>query len=244
MSRHRTHDPDREAATIDVPRRSLVATGLLAATAGMAGALAGCAGRREEDEAEEVSPAEDLMREHGVLDRVLLIYEEGIRRLQSAPADLPPDAILGAAGIVRRFIEDYHERLEETHLFPRFEKARRLADLVAVLRTQHQSGRRLTDEIVHLLGDRGIADEAGRASVAGGLARFIRMYRPHAAREDTVLFPALHALVTPHEYGALGEEFEDEEHRLFGGDGFEKIVKEVEGLERRLGIDDLARFTA
>ena len=29
---------------------------------------------------EEVSPNEDLMREHGVLDRVLLVYEEAMRR--------------------------------------------------------------------------------------------------------------------------------------------------------------------
>lgn len=46
-----------------------------------------------------------------------------------------------------------------------------------------------------------------------------------------------------HEYGALGEEFEKQEHRLFGEDGFEKIVDEVARLERRLGINDLAQFT-
>jgi hypothetical protein len=30
--------------------------------------------------------------------------------------------------------------------------------------------------------------------------------------------------------------------RLFGEDGFEKVVAEVAGLEGRLGIEDLARF--
>ena len=69
------------------------------------------------------------------------------------------------------------------------------------------------------------------------------MYRPHAAREDTVLFPALHRIVSPHEYDALGEEFEQQEHRLFGEDGFEKVVDEVARLERQLGIEDLAQFT-
>ncbi|HQR66718.1 MAG TPA: twin-arginine translocation signal domain-containing protein [Thermoanaerobaculia bacterium] len=42
---------------------------------------------------------------------------------------------------------------------------------------------------------------------------------------------------------ALGEAFEKEEHRLFGSDGFEKVVAEVAGLESRLGIADLATFT-
>lgn len=69
------------------------------------------------------------------------------------------------------------------------------------------------------------------------------MYRPHAAREDTVLFPALHSIVSAHEYDSMGGQFEDEEHKLFGADGFEKIVAEVAGLEGKIGIENLAQFT-
>jgi len=69
------------------------------------------------------------------------------------------------------------------------------------------------------------------------------MYRPHEAREDTVLFPAFRSIVSPHEYDALGEEFEDREHTLFGEEGFEKIVAEVAALEKALGIYELSRFT-
>ena len=69
------------------------------------------------------------------------------------------------------------------------------------------------------------------------------MYRPHAAHEDTVLFPAFHTVVSRWEYEALGEAFEDKEHQLFGEGGFEKIVAEVAALERALGIEDLRRFT-
>jgi hypothetical protein len=57
------------------------------------------------------------------------------------------------------------------------------------------------------------------------------------------VFPALHDVVTRREYEALGDAFEDEEHRLFGPRGFEGIVAEVAQLEERLGIADLARFT-
>lgn len=64
------------------------------------------------EEGEEVSPAEDLMREHGVLDRVLLVYDEAVRRLEGG-RELDPAVLTGSAGIVRRFIEDYHEKLEE-----------------------------------------------------------------------------------------------------------------------------------
>ena len=33
---------------------------------------------------------------------------------------------------------------------------------------------------------------------------FNLMYEPHEAREDTILFPAFHKLVSQHEYDALG----------------------------------------
>lgn len=42
----------------------------------------------------------------------------------------------------------------------------------------------------------------------------------------------------------LGEKFDDREHELFAEDGLEKYVDEVAGIEKSLGIKDLARFTA
>jgi hemerythrin-like domain-containing protein len=75
-----------------------------------------------------------------------------------------------------------------------------------------------------------------RVKLQGVLAQFIGMYRPHAAREDTVLFSALHSIVSSHEYDSMGEQFEDEEYKLFGADGFEKLVDEVAGLERKMGL--------
>jgi hypothetical protein len=69
------------------------------------------------------------------------------------------------------------------------------------------------------------------------------MYRPHEAREDTVLFPAFRSLVPDKEYKELGELFESREHQLFGKEGFEGQVERVGQIERRLGIYDLSQFT-
>ncbi len=195
---------------------------------------------REDDEDEGISASEDLMREHGVLRRTLIVYDEALRRLE-AKQDLPPTVLADGAGIVRRFVEDYHEKLEEELLFPRFEKARQLTGLVATLRVQHQAGRRLTDTVSRLAPAH--LDTSSRQQLAEALRSFIHMYRPHAAREDTVLFPALHRLVSAHEYGALGEEFEKKERELLRGESFESTLAAVERLEKALGLDDLARFT-
>jgi hemerythrin-like domain-containing protein len=195
--------------------------------------------REEED---KVSPAEDLMREHGILKRVLLLYNEIGERLGNGK-DFPPETLLGGAAIIRDFIEDYHERLEENFLFPRFEKARKLTDLVAVLRVQHERGRILTDLIRSGANHRALKTAAARKEMLGYLRQFVRMYNPHEAREDTVLFPEFRRIVSRNEYDSLGEEFEKQEHTLFGDDGFEKYVEKVAVLEQSLDIGDLSQFT-
>jgi hemerythrin-like domain-containing protein len=222
----------------DPTRRAFIKAGIL-----FGGSIAGAGlARAADDKEEEVSPAEDLMREHGVLKRVLLIYGEAIRRID-AKQDLPPDAVADSAKIIRSFIEDYHERLEENFLFPRFEKANQLVDLVKVLRDQHAAGRRVTDITMQLATHQVLKNADDRRRLSDSMRQFIRMYSPHEAREDTVLFPAFHNIVSGHEYDSLGEDFEKKEHELFGEDGFESMVDKVAGIEKRLGIYELAQFT-
>jgi hemerythrin-like domain-containing protein len=197
----------------------------------------------KEKHEEEVSPAEDLMREHGVLKRVLLIYREGIRRID-AKQELPPDVMSSSANLIRKFIEDYHEKLEEEYLFPRFRKAGRMVALVDTLEEQHKRGRTLTETIIQLSAAASSAKGSQDAlKLKGALQAFVRMYEPHEAREDTELFPEFRKIVPSNEYDALGEDFEKKEHELFGEDGFDRNVAEVAKLEQALGIYDLAQFT-
>jgi hemerythrin-like domain-containing protein len=223
----------------------------LVGTVGAGIVLVGAAARAEgrpaassprKDDAAAIAPPEDLMREHGVLNRILLLYEEGIRRLD-ARRPLPIETIARAADTIRRFIEQYHEKLEEDHLFPRFEKAGKLVDLVSILRGQHRAGRRLTETVLARANTTSIQSASGRRELTEALRLFIRMYRPHEAREDTVLFPAIRTVVPPKELDGLGEQFEDKEHELFGKAGFEGVVAQVAQLEQTFGIYDLEHFT-
>jgi hemerythrin-like domain-containing protein len=202
---------------------------------------AGEHGAPAEDEV-PVTPPEDLMREHGVLKRVLLIYREGIRRLQ-ASEQFPADALNAGAAIIRSFIEDYHEQLEEQHVFPKLEQAGKLTDVTSVLRTQHARGRVLTDRVVAATGAATALDQAKREALVQDMSAFIRMYEPHEAREDTVVFPTLRQVVPAKEFRDMAEIFEDEEHRRFGQAGFEGVVDKVADIEKRLGIYDLSLFT-
>jgi hemerythrin-like domain-containing protein len=234
--------PNTPVAVLDA-RRSLLSASVAAAGLVLVGCASSSHGAakapaKEGEESEaEVTPAEDLMQEHGVLERVLLVYDAAAARLeQNAALDL--SLVASAAAIVRHFVEDYHEKNEEAFIFPRLEAARREVELVATLRRQHQRGRDVTDEIMRI---------AAAGTNAGALVplfrAFERMYRPHAAREDTVVFPAFRSLIGRDAYRELGEKFEDDEHARLGEHGFENAVAEVARLETALGIHELASFT-
>ena len=66
------------------------------------------------------------------------------------------------------------------------------------------------------------------------------MYRVHESREDTELFPAFRSLITQKEFEELADLFEDTEHELFGKEGFQGILKQVEIIEKDLDIYDSA----
>ena len=234
----------------NAPSRRHFIRSVTTAAAGTAIVLAGCqAAGKEKDqaagEAEKVTPGEDLMQEHGVLKRILLVYGEAIRRLDAndATADLPPDALRKSAQLVRSFVEEYHEQQEEQYLFPRLKKANQLVDLVDVLLEQHRAGRRVTDRVIQLATPAGMKDPDQRRSIVTHLRQFIQMYSVHEAREDTVLFPAFRDLLSKQEYEDLGETFENNEHKHFGADGFELAVDQVAAIEKSLGIYELAQFT-
>jgi hemerythrin-like domain-containing protein len=238
----------KEKTAISVQKRRELLQGL-ASTAGLAVVACATAGtarggeasapqheKKGEPEEALVTPGEDLMQEHGVLERILLIYDEAARRIEHTE-ELDLTSVTSSAGIVRRFVEEYHEKNEEKFVFPRLRTARREVELVDVLLRQHQRGRELTDDILRK------AAAGASPELAQALRNFARMYRPHAAREETVLFPAFRDVVGRKGYEELGEQFEDEEHERFGEHGFENTVAEVAKIEAALGIADLAKFT-
>src|SRR5262245_27605519 len=177
MSRHAIGDGGPSA--IDTARRVFLSgAATFGLTVGGAGALAAGATRppggktkEKKEKEEEVGPGEDLMREHGVLRRVLLVYGEASRRIETS-RDLDPSLLQRSARLIRRFIEDYHEKQEEEMVFPRFERAGKLTDLVAVLRAQHQAGRKVTEQIQGLATAAGIKDPDRRRQLRGALAAF------------------------------------------------------------------------
>jgi hemerythrin-like domain-containing protein len=220
-------------------RRSFFAGGGLTAAGLWLGARAG------ETPSKEVTATEDLMREHGVLRRILFVYSEVAARLRGDSSLVPADPLHRAASLFRAFGEEYHEKkLEEASIFPAVKKAGGAAARIPdILTYQHERGREITGFILAVTGKpETLAARAGR--MAGVLEALVRMYLPHASIEDTIIFPAWKDVLSARELDAMNDRFEDIERGQFGADGFENAVREIGEIEVALGLGDLGRFTA
>jgi len=193
----------------------------------------------------EVTATEDLMREHGVLRRALLVYTESIPKIRSNAASLDASALYRTGVLFRDFGENYHEKmLEEEHIFPVVRKGTGEAPkLVDILLAQHARGREITSYLLAVTKSGRIAS-ANAEPLARSLEAFVLMYRNHAAREDTVVFPAWKTHFTNKQLDELSDQFEDIEHKMFGKDGFDDAVEKISAIETTLGFGDLSQFTA
>ena len=227
-------------------RRFFLAVGagllVVGARPGVAAEKRAAASKKEE---KEVGAVEDLMREHGVLRRALLVYRESASRLRSNPAAVDPAALHQTATLFRTFGEDYHERqLEEAYIFPALRKVGGpAAAYVDVLIAQHNRGREITDYILAVTG-KGAIGSGDAEPLAGVFDSLDLMYENHAAREDTIIFPAWKDSLSERRLEEMGDKFEEIERRQFGKDGFEDAVAQIGRIEQALGFADLAQFTA
>jgi hemerythrin-like domain-containing protein len=200
---------------------------------------------KEEEEGGEVTATEDLMREHGILRRALLVYTAAANKLRANPASVPPDALQKTARLFRAFGEDYHEKkLEEPYIFPAVKKAGGpAASYPDILVVQHNRGREITDYILSVTQGAKLG-VANAEPLARAMESLVLMYRNHAAREDTIVFPAWKKTLPEKELHEMGEKFEEIEHQQFGEDGFDNAVRQVSDIEGALGLTDISQFTA
>lgn len=187
---------------------------------------------------------EELMSEHSILRRVLFIYVRTAEMLERETARIPNKALGSAASLFRRYGEEFHEAvLEEQHVFP---AVRRLApevrEMPDVLAAQHVAGRAITNHVIDLSARRTIPPAHARP-LAMLLRDFVWMYQNHAAREDTVLFPAWKRLLG-NEYSDASSAFDSKARQYFGADGFRDAVHTLEALEAEFDLENLAAFTA
>ena len=185
------------------------------------------------------SANETLMVEHGVLKRLLLGYRAVIERL-GAGTPVEVGVLRDATQLISDYVESFHEGLEEAYVFPRVRDQQ--PDLIRTLLRQHDRGRHITASLQAAAAAGPLTGSRG-TRVATLLRQYVRMYEPHEAWEDTVVFPALRAATPERTLALLAERFAQLENRQYGDAGLQTVLDRVGAVEERLGIHDLAKFT-
>lgn len=171
-------------------------------------------------------------RQHAAVTRIILIYDEILKRLKNNET-YPPEALSQTAIISRTFMQDYHEKLEEGLIFPRFDKAYRHVDLVHVLKRQHELGNQALNTLLADI-ELGSPD---KTKIADSIKTIIQLYSPHKDREDVVLLTDLKTILTPGEYEEVWQELQKKEKEHFGEHGFKNLEDKIEEIETSLGIE-------
>ena len=225
-------------------RRGIVFAAGIAGPALIATTMLASCGRGKDAE-KETGAVEDLMREHGVLRRAILVFRESRARLRQDVHSFDAKLIADTAHLFRTFGEDYHERkLEEAYIFPAVRKAGGpAAGYVDILTAQHNRGREITAYILSVT-SKGKIGAADAVPLANAFDTFELMYANHTTREDTIIFSAWKRSLSEHELDEMGEKFEDIEKQTFGKDGFDDAVEKMDHIEQGLGLSDVAQFTA
>jgi hemerythrin-like domain-containing protein len=192
--------------------------------------------------AKKIPLTEDLMTEHGLLIRIILVYRETISWLQTGKA-VPQGPVHDTAEVIENYFHDFHEPLEEGFVFPPLAKGS-LSSMIDTLLLQHARGREQTQLILDATsGSREFVTGSNRQQLLEAMSNFAGGYEPHESREDTVVYPAFRAGQSATNIVQLADHFDALQKQQFGANGFQEMLSRVDATEQILGIYDLAQFT-
>ena len=190
----------------------------------------------------KITLGEDLMREHGLMNRLMLLYKESVCSIGVNEDSI--GVLKSAAKIMHDFIHDFHEENEEHDVYPLFNENKKMHTITTIMEEQHEVGKRMTERILSLTKAGVSPDSSAISEMTDIVEQFQHMYMPHASLEDTVLWPAVQEMKGDAAYTKMGMALEKKEEEKFGEEYFDKLASRVEKLEKKLGISDLSVFTA
>jgi len=190
-----------------------------------------------------VDPIQDLQKDHGLFRRLLLIYDEMTRIINSGQ-DFDTSQLQNAANIVASYFENFHEMLEETYIFPVFIQNQQMVDLVNTLQQDHATGRTITQSILLQCQTGDLQSPQTLQTISNSLQQYVTILRPHLAKEESQLFPLFQNLTTQQNYDVIGELFAGQEIDTFGQNGFTSISNQVSAIEQALNMTTLAQPTS
>jgi hemerythrin-like domain-containing protein len=172
-----------------------------------------------------------LMEEHRVIERVLQALEKGADRLEKGEP-VRPAFFLDAADFIAGFADGCHHRKEEGVLF-RVMVEQGMPEQggpIAVMKAEHEEGRRLTRAMREAAQDLENGKEERRRDVIRNARLYVHLLQQHIAKEDGVLFPMAERVIPAGKHGAVEEQFAHLEAEETGEGVHEKYLALAEKL--------------
>lgn len=169
--------------------------------------------------------SEDLMYEHALLDRIILLLEHiNIKLVDDLDISKKMEQIIILITIVKDFIENFHEKMEEKYIFPYFSKHEKYKEYINILIFQHIESNKITNKIIEYA-------KENNKELNSMIHQFIYMYRAHANRENTIIFKKIKKIIPIDEYKKISEKMDLLEDEQFGKGAYDKFLKMIIDIE-------------
>ena len=194
------------------------------------------------EELPSISPTEILSREHAIMERLMIVLESEVARIANGE-DIDLFPVNHAAITIKAFGADHHMVDEEQFIFPKLREAGTMDSLVDTLELQHDKGREIIGRIIDLTRAGHIEDPGHLNELISLCLSFVIMYRPHAAWEETVVFPALYDISTENYIDNINMRMHEEDAALMSDPGLHRLMDNLRKIEKAAGTSELEHFT-
>ena len=172
-----------------------------------------------------------LMIEHRLIERMLLVIEDVLGKIESKHR-VDPVFVDIAVDFIRVYADRTHHGKEEDILFRELNNKPLTAkdrQIMKELIEEHVFGRQTTKALIDANTRYRNGDDAALADIAATLQTLIDFYPKHIEKEDKVFFPSSISYFTDKEDQAMLAEFWEFDRKMI----HEKYKSVVEGFERR-----------
>jgi hemerythrin-like domain-containing protein len=179
-----------------------------------------------------MSPTQELMSEHRVIESVLTALEARLDHLDPFPAEFFDDAL----DFFKNFADGCHHYKEEIALFPAMEAhgIPREHGPIGCMLHEHEEGRACVKGIrVNVEAARAGSPDAA-AAVRRFATQYIGMLREHISKEDNILFRMADGTLPPEAMEAVARRFRQAEDTAPGA--HQKYVALAERLTRQAAL--------
>lgn len=186
----------------------------------------------------KLTVAEYLYKNHGLLNRMILIYEELIRRLKNN-IRIGNKIVYYTAYIIKNYVENYH-KTNKIYIYPLLRTNNIEIEIIDELANLHKINKQLINHILKISENDFISD---KNELIFYMQQYIKISRYHTSREDTVIFPKFINLLdneTMIDYSWL---FDEKQNEYLGLNGFNNYLNIIVSIEKYLNIHDLKEIT-